>query len=97
MANTMHLEMKFLRLRIPGTIGSRFDDWTVSWIGGWSKHRLHYLVMVVRCKTGPDEEPEPPFAAVASTTRIDSCPPTIEMSSTPSSSSRRMAKPKTLS
>ena len=50
MVDTMQLETKFLRLRIPVTIGSRFDDWTVSWIGGWSKHRLHYLVMVVRVK-----------------------------------------------
>jgi hypothetical protein len=43
----MSLETKYLRLRTPVTLGSRFDDWTVCWLGGWSRHRL-YLVMVVR-------------------------------------------------
>jgi len=45
--NTM-LETKFLRLRTPVELGSRFDDWQVCWLGGWGKHRLFYLVMVVR-------------------------------------------------
>ena len=39
---------KYLRLRTPVTIGSQFDDWEVCWLGGWTKHRLFYLVMVVR-------------------------------------------------
>jgi hypothetical protein len=43
-----HLETKFLRLKTPVTIGSRFGDWEVSWLGGWTKHRFGYLVMVVR-------------------------------------------------
>jgi hypothetical protein len=47
--NTM-LETKFLRLRTPVELGSRFDDWQVCWLGGWGKHRLFYLVMVVRAK-----------------------------------------------
>ena len=47
--NTM-LETKFLRLRNPVELGSRFDDWQVCWLGGWGKHRLFYLVMVVRVK-----------------------------------------------
>jgi hypothetical protein len=47
--NTM-LETKFLRLRTPVELGSRFDDWQVCWLGGWGKHRLFYLVMVVRVK-----------------------------------------------
>ena len=47
--NTM-LETKFLRLGNPVELGSRFDDWQVCWLGGWSKHRLFYLVMVVRVK-----------------------------------------------
>jgi hypothetical protein len=42
------LETKFLRLRTPVTIGSRFGDWEVSWLGGWTRNRLCYLVMVVR-------------------------------------------------
>ena len=43
----MPLETKFLRLPTPVTIGSRFGDWEVSWLGGWTRNRLCYLVMVV--------------------------------------------------
>jgi hypothetical protein len=39
---------KFLRLKTPVTIGSRFDHWEVCWMGGWTRDRLSYLVMVVR-------------------------------------------------
>ncbi len=46
----MPLETKFLRLPAPVTIGSRFDDWRVCWLGGWTRNRLSYLVMVVRVK-----------------------------------------------
>jgi hypothetical protein len=46
--NTMQLETKFLRLRTPVELGSRFGDWHVTWLGGWSKYRLFYLVMVVK-------------------------------------------------
>jgi hypothetical protein len=46
--NSNALETKFLRLRTPVTIGSRFGDWEVSWLGGWTRNRLCYLVMVVR-------------------------------------------------
>ena len=46
----MQLETKFLRLRTPVTLGSRFGDWRVCWLGGWSRHRLYYLVMVVEIK-----------------------------------------------
>ena len=45
---SMQLETKFLRLRTPVTIGSRFGEWEVCWLGGWTRHRLSYLVMVVR-------------------------------------------------
>jgi hypothetical protein len=44
----MRMETKFLRLRTPVELGSLFDDWRVCWLGGWSKHRLYYLVMLVR-------------------------------------------------
>jgi hypothetical protein len=47
--NTM-LETKFLRLRTPVELGSRFDDWQVCWLGGWSRYRLFYLVMLVKIK-----------------------------------------------
>jgi hypothetical protein len=44
----MRVETKFLRLRTEVELGSRFDDWQVCWVGGWSKHRLYYLVMLTR-------------------------------------------------
>jgi hypothetical protein len=46
----MQLETKFLRLRTPVTLGSHFGDWHVCWLGGWSRYRLYYLVMVVKVK-----------------------------------------------
>jgi hypothetical protein len=46
--NTMQLETKFLHLRTPVTIGSRFGDWEVTWLGGWTRDRLSYLVMAVK-------------------------------------------------
>lgn len=66
MVSTMRLETKFLRLRTPVTLGSRFGDWEVTWVGGWTRHRLSYLVMVVQIKLPPPfaggsgtEEPRP--------------------------------------
>ena len=44
----MQLETKYLRLSTAVTLGSRFGDWRVCWLGGWSRHRLFYLVMLVR-------------------------------------------------
>ena len=44
----MPLEIKFLRLPVPVTIGSRFGDWRVCWLGGWTRNRLSFLVMVIR-------------------------------------------------
>ena len=49
----MQLETKFLRLRTPVTLGSRFGDWQVTWLGGWSRYRLYYLVMVVKIRPTP--------------------------------------------
>jgi hypothetical protein len=48
MQPSIELETKFLRLRTPVTLGSRFDDWQVCWLGGWTKHRFAFVVMVVR-------------------------------------------------
>ena len=45
---SMHLETKFMRLHMPVTLGSRFGDWEVTWLGGWGPHRMYYLVMVAR-------------------------------------------------
>jgi len=47
-SNTMRLETKYLRLSTPVTMGSRFGDWRVCWLGGWSRHRIFYLVLLVR-------------------------------------------------
>jgi hypothetical protein len=41
---SMQLETKFLRLR------SRFGDWEVTWLGGRTRGRLSFLVMVVKIK-----------------------------------------------
>jgi hypothetical protein len=46
--STVMLETKYLRLSTAVTLGSRFGDWRVCWRGGWSRHRLFYLVMLVR-------------------------------------------------
>ena len=50
----MQLETKYLRLRTPVTLGSRFGDWQVCWLGGWGRYRLFYLVMLVRVKSSDD-------------------------------------------
>jgi hypothetical protein len=52
----MRMETKYLRLRTPVELGSRFDEWQVCWLGGWAKHRLYYLVMLVKV---PSEVPSP--------------------------------------
>lgn len=44
----MEMETKYLRLRAPVALGSEFGDWQVCWLGGWARHRLYYLVMLVR-------------------------------------------------
>jgi hypothetical protein len=46
----MKMETKFLRLPTPVELGSRFGDWSVCWLGGWQKHRMFYLVMLVKLK-----------------------------------------------
>jgi hypothetical protein len=43
----MKLETKFMRLPMPVSIGSRFGEWEVVW-GYWGKHKLYFLVMVVK-------------------------------------------------
>jgi hypothetical protein len=46
--SNMKMETKFLRLRTPVELCSRFGDWSVCWLGGWQKHRMYYLVMLVK-------------------------------------------------
>ena len=31
-----------------GGVRSRFDDWEVCWLGGWTRDRLSFVVMVIR-------------------------------------------------
>ena len=57
----MQMETKFLRLRTPVEIGSRFGDWQVCWLGGWARFRLYYLVMLVKV----------PYVILPVTRRID--------------------------
>jgi hypothetical protein len=47
-ATRMRPETKFLRLKAPVTIGSRFGEWRVYWLGGWTRDRLSFLVMLAR-------------------------------------------------
>lgn len=47
----MRVETNFLRLRTPVTIGSLFGDWEVCWLGGWTRDRLSYIVMVARTRS----------------------------------------------
>ena len=51
----MRLETTFLRLPMAVTVGSRFGDWQVCWLGSWARHRLFYLVMLVRV-AGPERK-----------------------------------------
>jgi hypothetical protein len=46
----MEMETKFLRLKTEVEWGSLFDDWSVCWLGGWAKHRMYFLVMLIRVK-----------------------------------------------
>ena len=42
-------DTKYLRLSKPAELGDEIDGWRVCWLGGWSKYRIFYLVMLVRC------------------------------------------------
>jgi hypothetical protein len=68
----MHLETRFLRLRTPVELGSRFGEWQVTWIGGWTKHRLSYIVMVAKIPEVKQNESDR-HAATATGGRARSC------------------------
>ena len=55
--STVMLETKYLRLATAVTLGSRFGDWCVCWRGGWSRHRIFYLVMLVRVEPSAQASP----------------------------------------
>ena len=44
----MQMETKFLHLRTEVALGSWFGGWQVCSLGGWTRHRLDYVVMVVK-------------------------------------------------
>ena len=44
----MHVQTKFLRFCKPVALGDQVDDWRVSWLGGWDKCRVFFVVMVER-------------------------------------------------
>ncbi len=50
----MHVQTKFLRLCEPVSLGDRIDNWRVSWLGGWDKCRVFFIVMVERENELPD-------------------------------------------
>lgn len=46
----MQVETKFLRLKTPVALGSSFGEWHVTWLGGWTRNKLAFLVMVARVR-----------------------------------------------
>ena len=44
----MQIQTQFLRLRRSVALGDRIDDWRVSWIGGWGRYRVFFIVMVLK-------------------------------------------------
>ena len=49
----MQVETKYLYLRQEIALGEEIDGWKVCWLGGWSRDRLFYFVMVARVKIDP--------------------------------------------
>jgi hypothetical protein len=50
----MELETKYIWRHQPVGLGAEIDGWRVSWLGGWSRDRLYYLVMVVKGERTPN-------------------------------------------
>jgi hypothetical protein len=46
----MRIETKYLHLHQPVELGRRIGRWRVTWLGGWDKQRVFYMVMVSRLK-----------------------------------------------
>jgi hypothetical protein len=51
--SVMTVETKYLHLRKPVVLGERMDGWRVSWIGGWDRGKVFFVVMLVRVKPEP--------------------------------------------
>ncbi|HUE03166.1 MAG TPA: hypothetical protein VMR62_26595 [Bryobacteraceae bacterium] len=50
----MTLETKYVHLRRVVAVGEQIDGWRVSWIGGWDRGKVFFVVMLVRVK--PESE-----------------------------------------
>ena len=48
-------KLNLCALKMPVTIGSLFDECRVCRLGGWTRHRLSYIVMVAREIRSDDE------------------------------------------
>jgi len=48
----MRTEMMYLHLWHPVELGARIGPWCVTWLGGWDKQRVFYVVMVIKLR-GP--------------------------------------------
>jgi len=46
----MRTETMYLHLRHPVELGDRIGPWCVTWLGGWDKQRVFYVVMVIKLK-----------------------------------------------
>ena len=44
----MQIQTKFLWLPSPVALGDQIDGWRVSWIGGWDRCRVFFVVMVAK-------------------------------------------------
>jgi hypothetical protein len=43
----MQILTKFLWLQRPVPLGDQIDGWRVSWVGGWDRCKVFFVVMVV--------------------------------------------------
>ena len=50
----MELETKYVWRCQPLGLGAEIDGWRVCWLGGWSRDRLYYLMMVVKVEITPN-------------------------------------------
>ena len=51
MRGATQVETRFLKLCSSVEVGAIVDGWTVSWVGGWDRARVFFLVMVIRIAT----------------------------------------------
>ena len=47
----MKLETKYVHLRRSVTVGEQIDGWRVSWVGGWDRHRVFFVALLLQVNT----------------------------------------------